>query len=76
LRVALTLPSNEAVLSAVRSQGGAAALSEAVVRPFVENGQLAVLDIALPSRSFTVLRHKERRLSRAAAELERLCRQG
>ncbi len=76
LRVALTLPSNEAVLSAVRSHGGAAALSAAVVQPFVENGQLAALDIALPSRSFTVLRHKERRLSRAAAELERLCRQG
>lgn len=74
LRVALTLPSNEAVLSAVRAHGGAAALSQAVVRPFVDNGQLAVLDVALPSRSFTVLHHKERRLSRAAAELEKLIR--
>lgn len=47
LNVILELPSNEAVLSAVRSSACATALSESVVAPFVENGQLQVLDIAL-----------------------------
>ncbi len=74
LQVALTLPSNEAVLSAVRQSGCAAALSESVVAPFVENGQLGIVSIKLPPRQFTVLRHKERRLTAAAKAFEQLCR--
>jgi DNA-binding transcriptional LysR family regulator len=54
LRIAMTLPSNEAVLGAVRAGRCAAALSSAVVRPFVEAGQLRILDIALPPRNFTI----------------------
>lgn len=73
LRVALTLPSNEGVLAAVRSGGHATALSESVVAPFVENGQLSVLAVDLHPRQFTILRHKERRLSAAAKALETLC---
>ena len=74
LQVVLILPSNEAVLTAVRTSDCATALSEVVVAPFVENGQLLVLDIALPPRQFTILRHKERHLTAAAREFEAVCR--
>jgi DNA-binding transcriptional LysR family regulator len=76
LQVALVLPTNEAVLSAVRSGSCAAALSEMVVAPFVRSGELRVLDIDLPPRQFSILRHRERRLSAAAARFEALCREG
>lgn len=76
LRVALVLPTNEAVLSAVRSGTCAAALSEMVVAPFVRSGELQVLDIDLPPRQFSVLRHRERRLSAAATRFEAMCREG
>jgi DNA-binding transcriptional LysR family regulator len=75
LPVALTLPTNEAVLSAVRGSSCAAALSRLVVAPFVASGELLVLDIALAPRQFTILRHKERRLSAAALEFERMCKE-
>ena len=74
LSLAMTLPTNEAVLSAVRGSACAAALSRLVISPFIASGELVMLDIALPPRQFTVLRHKERRLSAAALEFERLCR--
>lgn len=73
LPLAMTLPTNEAVLSAVRGSSCAAALSRLVTSPFVESGELVMLDIALPPRHFTILHHKERRLSAAALEFERLC---
>lgn len=76
LQIALVLPTNEAVLSAVRSGSFAAALSEMVVAPFVESGELQVLDIDLPPRQFSILRHRERRLSAAAARFEAMCREG
>ena len=75
LPVALTLPTNEAVLSAVRGSSCAAALSRLVVAPFVASGELHALDIALAPRQFTILRHKERRLSAAALEFERICKE-
>lgn len=75
LPLALTLPTNEAVLSAVRGSSCAATLSRLVVSPFVASGELMMLDIELASRQFTILRHKERRPSAAALEFERLCRE-
>lgn len=75
LPVALTLPTNEAVLSAVRGSFCAAALSRLVVAPFIASGDLRALDIAIAPRQFTILRHKERRLSAAALEFERICRE-
>lgn len=75
LHVALTLPTNEAVLSAVRGSSCASALSRLVVSPFVASGELVILDTVLAARRFTILRHKERRLSAAALELERICRE-
>lgn len=75
LQVALVLPTNEAVLSAVRAGTCAAALSEMVVEPFVRSGELQVLDIDLPLREFSILRHRERRLSAAAMQFEAMCRE-
>lgn len=75
LQVALVLPTNEAVLSAVRAGTAAAALSEMVVAPFITSGELQVLEIELPPRQFSILRHRERRLSAAAARFEALCRE-
>ena len=75
LPTALTLPTNEAVLNAVRGSGCAAALSKLVVDPFIAAGELVALDIPLAPRQFTLLRHKERRLSAAALEFERVCRE-
>ncbi|MCO5091253.1 LysR family transcriptional regulator [Bosea sp. (in: a-proteobacteria)] len=75
LPVALILPTNEAVLSAVRGSACAAALSRLVVSPFIASGELVGIDIALAPRQFTILRHKERRLSAAALAFERICRE-
>jgi DNA-binding transcriptional LysR family regulator len=72
--VAFLLPSNEAVLTAVRTGHYATALSESVVAPFVTNGELARLDFPLPPRQFTALHHRERHFSGAARQFERLCR--
>lgn len=74
LPVALVLPTNEAVLSAVRSGPYAAALSEMVVEPFIRSGELRVIDLELPLREFSILRHRERRLSSAAQQFDALCR--
>ncbi len=74
LDVLLVLPSNEALLSAVRAGGCVTALSETIVSPFVENGQLQVLKFDLPPRRFTLLRHKERHRTAPAREFEAFCR--
>jgi DNA-binding transcriptional LysR family regulator len=74
LDVSLVLPSNEALLSAVRSGGCVTALSETIVSPFVENGQLQILQFDLPPRRFTLLRHKERHRTAPAREFEAFCR--
>ncbi len=69
LAVALELPSNEAVLAAVVAGAGASVLSEAVVGPSLRTGALVAVPLALPTRTFQVLRHKERYRSRAADTL-------
>jgi len=73
LNLALTLPSNEAILTAVLSGQYATALSRAVVAPLIASGRLKALNIALPPRDFVLLRHPERHLSSAARELQTLC---
>lgn len=72
LRIAATLPTNEAVLSAVRGSECATALSELVVAPLVASGELIRSDMTLMTRQFTMLRHKERKPSAAAVEFETL----
>ncbi|MGE7371142.1 LysR substrate-binding domain-containing protein [Neorhizobium sp. NPDC001467] len=74
ISVMLELPSNEAVVSAVRSGDCATAVSGMVAAPFLRQGLLVRAGIDLPTRSFAVLRHKERHRGRAAEELERISR--
>lgn len=65
-RVALELPSNEAVRGAVEAGLGATAISASVAAPSLEAGLLRQVKFTLPERSFYVLRHAERFHSRAA----------
>jgi DNA-binding transcriptional LysR family regulator len=74
LRIALTLPSNEAVLSAVRSGGCAAAISSAAAGLYLQEGLLVRAAFDLPIRNFRLLRHRERHASKAALTLEAMCR--
>ncbi len=69
LRVALELPSNDAVRSAVEAGLGAAALSATVVAAGIEAGLLHAVGIELPDREFYVLRHAERYQSKAGEAL-------
>jgi len=65
LPVAMTLPSNEAVLAAAEAGAGATALSESVAYASVAAGRLATAPFILPERPFRLLRHRERYRSRA-----------
>tara|TARA_B100000678_G_scaffold158690_1_gene132608 strand:+ start:683 stop:1573 length:891 start_codon:yes stop_codon:yes gene_type:complete len=69
LNIILTLPSNEAVLAAVRSGVGCAVLSQLVVRPALDSRELVALQLSLPARPFFALRQKERYRSKAADAL-------
>lgn len=73
LDIVLTLPTNEAILSAVRNSDCAAALSEMVVAPSVAAGSLHILPFELPRRNFSLLSHRERTLSAAAKAFRDLC---
>jgi DNA-binding transcriptional LysR family regulator len=74
LKVALALPSNEAVRSAVMAGSFAGALSELVVAPHLQAGLLVQANLALPARQFSMLRHPERHQGRAAAAFADLVR--
>lgn len=67
VRVALTLPSNEAVLAAVGEPDLVAAVSELAAQPGLDSGRLCVLPYPLDRRAFQLLTHPERHRSRAAA---------
>ena len=69
LDVAMTLPSNEAVRTAVAAGEGITGLSALAVEPLVALGRLHPLDVELPPCPFYALRHKERYRSRAADAL-------
>lgn len=69
LDVALVLPSNEGVRTAVEAGAGVAALSALVVSPAVAAGILRALPFDLGRRVFFGLRHKERHRSRAVEAL-------
>ena len=70
MQVALSLPSNEAVRSAVMAGPFATAISELVVASHVQAGLLARAALVLPARGFSMLRHPERHRSRAALAFE------
>lgn len=65
LKIALELPSNEAVRLAVREGAGVAALSELVAEGGLKFGALAPVKFPFPERAFHALRHKERYLSKS-----------
>ena len=65
LHIALELPSNEAVRSAVEAGDGATAVSDLVAAPSIAAKTLHRVKFDLPRRSFYILRHKERHVSRA-----------
>ncbi|MGH1573172.1 LysR substrate-binding domain-containing protein [Methylobacterium sp. P31] len=75
LTVALELPSNEAVLAAIEAGAGASVLSEVVVAAKLAAGALVAAPFPLPTRTFRMLRHKERYRSRAADALLGLIRE-
>jgi DNA-binding transcriptional LysR family regulator len=65
LEVTLDLPSNEAVRSAVEAGDGATAVSDLVAAPSIAAKTLHRVKFDLPRRSFYILRHRERHVSRA-----------
>ena len=69
LDVALVLPSNESVRTAVESGAGVTALSALVVAPALAAGRLHALPLDLGVRPFYGLRHKERYRTKAADAL-------
>ena len=69
LRIALELPSNEAVRAAVESSDCATAISDLVVERSIATGILHRVKIEMPRRSFFVLRHKERYVSQTEKAL-------
>ena len=75
LTVAMTLPSNEAVRTAVEAGAGVAVLSRLVVARALAAGDLVELPITLPDRPFHALRHKERYRTRAADALTDLLKE-
>ena len=72
LKVALELPSNEAVRAAVEAGLGAAVISASVVAASIEAGLLHRVRLDLPERAFHVLHHRERYHSLAAEALLKL----
>ncbi|RFD21374.1 LysR family transcriptional regulator [Komagataeibacter melaceti] len=75
LRIAMVMPSNEAVRSAVEAGAGVAVLSEFVVRRALATGELHRLEFPMPARPFHALRHKERYRTRAADAMADLLRE-
>src|SRR3546814_11407303 len=69
LGIALELPSNEAVRSAVAAGAGISGLSSLVVEAMIDAGRLVALPIDLAPRPFLALRPKESYRSRAADAL-------
>lgn len=67
--MALVLPSNEGVRTAVEAGAGVAALSSLVVGPALKAGTLHAGPLAFDTRPFYGLRHKERYRTKAADAL-------
>jgi len=65
LKIALELPTNEAVRAAVEAGAGVTAISELVVEAALRAGTLVALAFQLPARPFLVLHHRDRYQSKA-----------
>ena len=66
LPVAMTLPSNEALLAAAVAGAGATALSESVTAGAIAAGRLTRAPFPLGERRYRLVRHRERYRSRAS----------
>ncbi|WP_300785393.1 LysR family transcriptional regulator [Enhydrobacter sp.] len=69
VKVALELPSNEAIRAAVEAGLGATAISASVAAPSLEAGLLHRVKVALPERAFHAVQHSERHRSIAVDRL-------
>jgi DNA-binding transcriptional LysR family regulator len=76
LNVAIELPSNEAILSAVQAGAGASVLSESVCADSLAAGHLRRLPVALESRPFHAVQHADRYRSRAVSALLAMLKEG
>jgi DNA-binding transcriptional LysR family regulator len=74
LQIALALPSNEAVRSAVMAGPFATVISELVVASHLQVGLLASANFQLTARGFHMLRHTERYKTKASMAFEQLIR--
>lgn len=75
LHVALELPSNEAICSAVRSGDYVTAISELVAAPHLTAGTLVKADFPLPQRQYLMLTHKDRYQTKALETLKFLLKE-
>ncbi|MFT8885541.1 MAG: LysR substrate-binding domain-containing protein [Acetobacter papayae] len=75
MNIAMVMPSNEAVCSAVEAGAGVAVLSEFVVRRALAEGDLHEYALPMPARPFHALRHKERYRTRMADALVAILRE-
>ena len=66
LRIPIELPSNEAICAAVEAGHLATAVSEMVAQAGVNAGRLRIMPLELPSREFSLIRHRERHRTRAS----------
>ncbi len=72
LKVAIELPSNEAILSAVESGLFVTVVSELVAARHLDARRLVRAGLDLPPRSFSILRHRERYRTKASFALEEM----
>jgi DNA-binding transcriptional LysR family regulator len=72
LNVAIELPSNEAVLSAVEFGMFVTVVSELVAARHFDARRLVRVGFDLPPRSFSIIRHRERYRTRASLALEEM----
>ena len=67
LRIVLELPSNEAVCTAVEAGDGVTIISRLVAERALAAGLLVAVTVRLPTRNFSILRHKERYVTAASS---------
>lgn len=73
LKIALTLPANEAVITAVETGISATAVSSFAVSSLIAQRRLFRAAFHIRPRKFMMLRHKERRQTQSSLALEKLC---
>lgn len=76
LRIAIELPSNEAVCAAVEASQFATTVSEAVAASGIAAGRLVLVPFELPGRAFSLIRHRERHRTRASEAFREMTRAG